>query len=106
VVLPLLAVFAAGFGVPPRILTGNAASAVAGAVQMTAQRRPDLAGPAGATLATLLREGPLAGAGEWTPAGRRPFLRHSCCLLYRLPGAEPCGDCVLHRAPARRGRAV
>jgi hypothetical protein len=105
VVLPLIAAFRAAFGLPSSILTGNAASAVAGAVQMVAARRPDLAQSAMTTLAVLLREGPLAGAGEWAPAGPRPFTRRSCCLLYRLPGAEPCGDCVLHLAPARRSHA-
>jgi hypothetical protein len=100
VVLPVLSAVGMAFGVSPRVLTGNAASAVAGAVQMLATMRPELAEPARATGAALLREGPLAGTGDWASPGRR-FTRRSCCLLYRLPGATPCGDCVLHRAPAR-----
>src|SRR5215212_8700239 len=53
VVLPLLDAFAAGFGVPARVLAGNAASSVAGAVQMIAAQRRQLAGPAAETLAVL-----------------------------------------------------
>jgi ferric iron reductase protein FhuF len=37
--------------------------------------------------------GPLAGTGRRLPDGR--FVRRSCCLLYRLPGAGTCLDCIL-----------
>jgi hypothetical protein len=107
VVLSVLEAFGTGFGVPARVLAGNAASAVAGAVQMIAAQRPELAGPAAEILAVLLAEGSLAGAGTWAPAERRPFTRCSCCLLYRVvDGPPPCGDCLVHRAPARRRAAA
>jgi hypothetical protein len=37
----------------------------------------------------------LNGAARALGRGRRDFRRHSCCLLYRLPGGAPCGDCIL-----------
>jgi hypothetical protein len=52
-----------------------------------------LAGPSGL----------LAGTGELRPP-RPPdrdwsFRRRSCCLYYRVPGGELCGDCVLSHRP-------
>ena len=50
------------------------------------------------------RPGPGTVAGDRaahaSPAWRsheRLFVRRSCCLLYRVPGAGICGDCVLRR---------
>ncbi len=71
--------------------------------------RLHLAQQAGATVDVLLRTGPLTGTGAWVqPDLSRPrwFLaRRSCCLLYRLPGAAPCGDCVLLTPGVRRASA-
>jgi hypothetical protein len=43
----------------------------------------------------------LRGTGQYVqpdPARARWSLaRRSCCLLYRVPGAGICGDCVLRR---------
>lgn len=74
-----------------RILSGNAASAVFGAVTMIGSARPDLA-PAARDTARALLAKPLAGTGDLRD-GR--FVRSSCCLYYRIPGGGYCGDCVL-----------
>ena len=31
------------------------------------------------------------------PVGPPRFVRNTCCLYYRIPGAGLCGDCVLDR---------
>ena len=80
-------------GVSPRVLEGNVISAVAGALRMAAQARPRLAARADGVLDALLRAGPLEGTGLRAADGS--FVRRSCCLFYRLPGAGTCGDCVL-----------
>jgi hypothetical protein len=98
VALPLVRAVGAPSGVSATVLVGNVTSAVAGAAGMIARQRPDVAGPASDVMVQLLAEGPLAGTGTWERrdnAPSRTFLRRSCCLLYRLPGAAPCGDCVL-----------
>lgn len=79
--------------VSPRVLDGNVTSAVAGALRMAGTARPELAARADAVLDALLRSGPLAGTGRRRDDGS--FVRRSCCLFYRLPGAGTCGDCVL-----------
>ncbi len=98
-VRPLVEAMGRTFRLSLTVLWGNVTSAVAGAARMCMQARPDLAQQAGATVDVLLRTGPLTGTGAWVqPDLSRPrwFLaRRSCCLLYRLPGAAPCGDCVL-----------
>ncbi|OLE28387.1 MAG: hypothetical protein AUG49_02565 [Catenulispora sp. 13_1_20CM_3_70_7] len=77
--------------ISPRVLWGNAASALAGAARMLA---PTPAGPAAHRLARqLIRYPDLAGTGRWDSAGA--FRRTTCCLFYRVPGGGYCGDCVL-----------
>lgn len=98
VVLPLVHAVGRPSGVSTKVLLGNVISAVAGAAGMVGRQRPDLARPAGEVVSRLLVHGLLARTGTWAPAGRPPgssLTRNSCCLLYRLPGAAPCGDCVL-----------
>lgn len=90
---PLGAAVQAASGVSPQVLDGNVVSAVAGALRMAAGARPELTGRAAAVLGDLLRTGPLAGLGDLRQDGS--FVRRSCCLFYRLPGAGTCGDCVL-----------
>jgi hypothetical protein len=94
-VRPLLAATAETFPVSRRLLWGNVASAAAGAAAAAATMVPTRAVAARAALDRLLTTGELVGQGEW----RGPvFVRRSCCLLYRVPGAGLCGDCVLaHR---------
>ncbi|MEO3827228.1 (2Fe-2S)-binding protein [Actinomadura sp. B10D3] len=70
------------------LLWGNAASALAGSLNV---------GPAGGRVALvreLLGRGPLAGTGEFGDCG---FIRNNCCLYYRVPGGGMCGDCGLAR---------
>lgn len=90
VVAPLADALAERYSLSRQILSGNAASAVFGAVRMIGTARPDLATAARDTGAALLA-GPLAGTGEL----RDGFVRTSCCLYYRIPGGGYCGDCVL-----------
>ncbi|MFG2086434.1 (2Fe-2S)-binding protein [Spirillospora sp. NPDC048824] len=74
-------------GLADGLLWGNAASALAGGLNV---------GPPGGVRAAIVREllarEPLAGAGSF---GRDGFVRHNCCLYYRVPGGGMCGDCGL-----------
>ncbi|PSK91289.1 ferric iron reductase FhuF-like transporter [Murinocardiopsis flavida] len=85
--------------VAERLLWGNAAAAVGGAVLMLSRLRPDLADRAAAIGAALIAEGPMRGLGEvLRPDPRSPerrFARRTCCLLYRAPRGDVCGDCSL-----------
>jgi hypothetical protein len=93
-VQPLSAAVAARTGLSARVLDGNAVSAVAGALRMAAAAAPELTAAAASTLDAVLADGTLAGTGARRADG---FVRRSCCLLYRLPGAGTCGDCILTR---------
>ncbi|MDN5748539.1 MAG: (2Fe-2S)-binding protein [Pseudonocardia sp.] len=104
---PLVAAVRVQVAVSERILWGNAASAVAAAKRLVAQRWPASADRAARVAQRLLDTGPLAGAGELLPA-RLPdrvwtFRRRSCCLYYRTHDGGLCGDCVLHHRPTGRG---
>lgn len=91
--------------VSERLLWGNAAAAVGGAVMMVSLHRPEWADRAAKIAAALLRRPPLAGLGEVVrPDADRPhrfFVRRSCCLYYRVPGGGKCGDCALLDADTR-----
>lgn len=103
-VAPLTAAVQERFRLSRHVLTGNTASAAAGALRAAGTARPELAGRAEAVLEALLGHGPLAGSGRRREDGS--FVRRSCCLFYRLPGAGTCGDCVLtDRAGVGIGRA-
>ncbi|MEW2135853.1 (2Fe-2S)-binding protein [Streptomyces sp. NPDC005409] len=99
-VLGHLAVLDAGlrerFGVSPKVLRGNAASGLVGALRVLIDRVP---GDAAVALAgALLAEGgALAGTGTFVhePGLGVAFVRRSCCLYYQVPGGGLCGDCVL-----------
>ncbi len=100
---PVTAAFGAGFRLSPQVLRGNIASALAGASGVLAGAFPSRAGTAGQLTAHVLAMGPLRGTGQFVQAGTaRFFMRRSCCLLYRVPGAGMCGDCVLRLARPRR----
>ncbi|WP_433369023.1 (2Fe-2S)-binding protein [Streptosporangium sp. CA-115845] len=92
--------------IAPGLLRGNAASALAGTIGAFTHRRPDLTAKAMRLGHELLNRDLLRGTGELTePAPGRPsFVRRSCCLYYRLPGGDMCGDCALLPAGARRAR--
>ncbi|MFE5773555.1 (2Fe-2S)-binding protein [Streptomyces sp. NPDC056485] len=84
------------YGVSPKVLRGNAASGLVGAVRMLLDRVP---GGAAVSLAAelLAEEGPLGGTGAFIHEEGLgvAFVRRSCCLYYRVPGGGLCGDCVL-----------
>jgi ferric iron reductase protein FhuF len=94
------------------IRRGNVASALAAAAAMLGASDPagragtdPVGGRARAILRALLEDGPLRTAGTLEPAGPGAppfFLRHNCCLYYRIPGGGTCGDCVLAAPPGSR----
>ncbi|MFE9134709.1 (2Fe-2S)-binding protein [Streptomyces sp. NPDC007355] len=97
--VPLHAALRRDGRVSPRLLWGNAGSALAGALrELTrwahAHGRPDVAERAAALVSGLLGHPDLAG----TVRGPR-LRRASCCLYYRCPGGGLCGDCVFDHAP-------
>lgn len=94
VVEPLAARLHAAHGLSPKVLAGNASSAVFGALKMATLARPDLRDAALDVGAEALTHPYLVGTGEPGP----PYVRSSCCLYYRIPGGGYCGDCVI---PAR-----
>ncbi|WP_017591736.1 (2Fe-2S)-binding protein [Nocardiopsis potens] len=104
VLAPLAGAVRARTPVASRLLWGDAASALAGALQALARARPGTAGAASRTGAELLAAPPLAGLGGPAEPGTgvaESFVRTTCCLYYRLPGAGKCGDCaLLGRRPA------
>ncbi|WP_308120331.1 (2Fe-2S)-binding protein [Streptomyces bambusae] len=90
----------ARFALSPRILRGNAASALVGALRVLLDRLPAPPHPPAPLVAELLGEGgPLAGSGAFVHEEGLgvAFVRRSCCLYYRAPagGGGLCGDCVL-----------
>ena len=98
IVMPVLEAFGRTFALSPQVLWGNVASSLAGALTMLRTARPDRADAATRLVGELLEHGTLAGTGDLDPAGPS-FVRRSCCLFYRVPGAGICGDCVLDEAP-------
>ncbi|MFG2663871.1 (2Fe-2S)-binding protein [Streptomyces sp. NPDC048387] len=96
------------YGVSERVLRGNAASGLVGALRVLLGRVPGRT--AVELAAALLAEGgALAGTGEFIHEEGLgvAFVRRSCCLYYQVPGGGLCGDCVLRtrsRDGGRRGR--
>ncbi|MFC5799880.1 (2Fe-2S)-binding protein [Streptomyces formicae] len=89
--------------VSPRLLWGNAGSALAGALReldrwARAHGRPEVAARAAELTAGLLDHPDLAGT-----VGGPSLRRTSCCLYYRCPGGGLCGDCVFDRPPSAAG---
>lgn len=101
-VAPVLAAVRREFGVSPRVLWGNTASAVVGAARMLAAATPSATAPATALARAVLARPPLADAGDLGTTGLHAFTRRSCCLYYRTPGGGLCGDCVLRTRDRRR----
>ncbi|UGY94564.1 (2Fe-2S)-binding protein [Streptomyces gobiensis] len=102
--VPLIAATRQVAPVSERLLWGNAASALGGALgqlyrwcHQHGQR--SAAGQAQRITSALLAHPDLRTTGTLT--GTR-FRRHTCCLYYRVPGGGLCGDCVFTRAPRRR----
>ncbi|MEU3912909.1 (2Fe-2S)-binding protein [Streptomyces sp. NPDC029721] len=84
------------YGVSERVLRGNAASGLVGALRVLLDRVP---GQRAVELAAALLAdgGALAGTGEFIHEEGLgvAFVRRSCCLYYKVPGGGLCGDCVL-----------
>lgn len=95
VLAPLATTVGGRYALSPRVLQGNVASAVAAALRAAAVARRDLRPRTEEWLVCLLVDGPLRGAGRLLPDAT--FVRRSCCLFYRVPGAGTCADCVLGR---------
>ncbi|MEV7397680.1 (2Fe-2S)-binding protein [Aeromicrobium sp. NPDC092404] len=95
-VAPVLEAFGRTFGISSQVLWGNVTSSLAGALAMLRTARPDRAAIATQLVTQLLEHGTLTGTGDLTGP---TFVRRSCCLFYRVPGAGICGDCVLDEAP-------
>lgn len=102
--VPLAAALRAQLPLSERLLWGNAASALMGAVRQidrwaAVNGRTEVASRARARAAELFAHPTLAGTLD--PATRR---RRSCCLYYRLPGGGLCGDCCFDRPPGTDAR--
>ncbi|MDX3644026.1 (2Fe-2S)-binding protein [Streptomyces sp. MB09-02B] len=100
--VPLAAALRAQLRLSERLLWGNAASALMGAVRQidhwaAVNGRTEVASRARALATDLFAHPDLAGTLD--PATRR---RRSCCLHYRLPGGGLCGDCCFDRPPGTR----
>lgn len=78
--------------VAPRLLDGNAASALAGSGGVLLSAHPHLRAPLGELVTDLLARGQLAGTGQ-VIGPDLAFRRRSCCLYYRTPSGTKCGDC-------------
>jgi hypothetical protein len=100
--VPLAAALRAQLPISERLLWGNAASALMGAVRQIDRWAAnngctEVADRARALAAGLFAHPALAGTLDPVTSRRR-----SCCLHYRLPGGGLCGDCCFDRPPSRR----
>ncbi len=87
----------------PRLLWGNAASALVGSTRaLAASPLATRAGDVPRAAAALLATPPLAGTTVHAVTSDgglavSSVVRRSCCLFYRVPGGGTCGDCPLPR---------
>lgn len=107
---PLVETVRAVVSVSATTLWGNAASGLAGAVRVLALSRPRTLAPSLALARGVLARAPFDGLGGFVDEPDHPtgvgFRRRSCCLYYRIPGGDLCGDCVLVRPTAARPAAA
>ncbi|WP_405674989.1 (2Fe-2S)-binding protein [Streptomyces sp. NBC_01511] len=101
--VPLAEAVRADGPISPRLLWGNAGSALAGAVRelrawSRRTGRPDAGERAAAIGAELFTHPDLRSTGVSRDGS---FRRRSCCLYYRCPSGGLCGDCVFDRPPPR-----
>lgn len=85
--------------ISPKLLRGNAASALLGAANVFDHHRS--AGSARRLAERLCSDRRLAGAIRFSDGGYR---RSSCCLYYRTRTSGVCGDCVFTCAPGTPSR--
>jgi iron complex transport system ATP-binding protein len=81
--------------VSERLLWGNAASSLAGALGVLASSGRVPAAQCRAAGERLLASAHLHGTGRFTDGLN--FRRRTCCLYYRVSDGALCGDCVLRR---------
>lgn len=105
-VAPIVDGIRARASVSARVLWGNAAGALGGAVRVLGEARPDRHAAALALARGVLAQEPFTGLGRFVDDPGHPsglgFARSTCCLYYRVPGGGMCGDCVLRERSARR----
>ncbi len=98
-VTPLVAAYATTFRLSTQVLWGNVSSALVGAAGMLARTGVPQRLTAVDIVEAALRSGPLVDSGHYErPDPQRPrafFVRHNCCLFYKIPSGGKCGDCVL-----------
>ncbi|MEU9497455.1 (2Fe-2S)-binding protein [Streptomyces sp. NPDC048196] len=99
--VPLHHAISATTAISPKVLWGNAASALVGTLRVLhgwcrSTGHGEAAERAVALTASLLNATPLRDCGTLDP-NVPAFSRRSCCLYYRVPGGGLCGDCVLRR---------
>jgi iron complex transport system ATP-binding protein len=88
--------------ISPKLLRGNAASALLGAANQYDRHRPASSPDSARRLADrLCADQRLSGAIRFGNAGYR---RASCCLYYRTRNSGLCGDCVFTRMPGTLSR--
>ena len=88
--------------ISPKLLRGNAASALLGAANQYDRDRSASSPDSARRLADrLCADQRLAGAINFGNAGYR---RASCCLYYRTRNSGLCGDCVFTKVPGTLGR--
>lgn len=97
--VPLHHAISAATTISPKVLWGNAASALAGTLRVLhdwcrSTGHGEAAERAVALTASLLDTTPLRDCGTLDPTVPA-YSRRSCCLYYRVPGGGLCGDCVL-----------
>ncbi|MEU7436069.1 hypothetical protein AB0B07_35310 [Streptomyces sioyaensis] len=83
------------FGLSPKVLHGNATSALMGAVRTLTRRAPHAPHPPLPLATALLEREPLASAGTLT-LDPLEYRRHNCCLYYRVSESGYCDECILH----------
>ncbi|MFI8521188.1 IucA/IucC family C-terminal-domain containing protein [Streptomyces sp. NPDC085481] len=97
--IPLHAAFARDGRISPRLLWGNAGSALAGALRELTRWARAHDRPEAAERAARLVQG-LFDHPDLARTVRGPALRRtSCCLYYRCPSGGLCGDCVFDHPP-------
>jgi len=96
---PLLTAYSEQFRLSLRVLRGNVASALAGAADILTRAQAALGLDPVEVVDALLARPLLTGSGSYEcpfdDRTERFFVRHNCCLFYRIPGGGTCGDCVL-----------
>jgi ferric iron reductase protein FhuF len=107
---PLTAAVLAVAPVAERLLWGNAASALAGALRVlhgqVGAERPEGYRAAETAARELLGRTPLLGTGHLSATAPPSFRRSTCCLYYRLPSGGLCGDCVFTTPPCPRHHRI